>query len=474
MKKVILLFLVSMSILILSCDGVLWSGNRSSNGSNFTINIPSPYPESRKTSTARAIALQGKFLYIELARIDNQDLYTPPVLPVTENGFWVETEWGGHAVFTIDMVDLEDIEAYFTGIPLGQDLVARVILDESSLVVGDILAGNREGNPICQTYNENGIWGEAGIDITVSDLAEGEINLPIRPGEILNANWESLNNSNYNYSHYNNYSESSIELPSNVPNFGETVFIELDLIQRFDDFSESFILEDEKVRDVAYYCLAYGESVSQLDIPNTVSLYGKDGAMLSIGEDSIIELEIEGTTYLHRSLAIGKVIVDEDYTNPGCFMGSSLLLTEQDLVSNFLFWNVRYGVLYDPGFYANIDANDFIVINFEWEIPSGISTDDLEYKIISIQDPMEWIEDESYLETIDEIYIENKGLEIKTICDWSNFSVNLVEDNLFRFNEIVDSPPFGDGSWVIILARTPDGSPFIYGRYLYQEEMGDL
>jgi hypothetical protein len=137
MKKV--LFAALAVLFLISCKGTLWDGDDSS---VLTISINNPfYFGGSASSSSRALALQGKYLYIELARIDNQALYNADTgKALTGNGTWDGTAWGGHAIVTVDLTDWTTaLDAIFKDVPRDSDIQARVILESSATVFSNKL-----------------------------------------------------------------------------------------------------------------------------------------------------------------------------------------------------------------------------------------------------------------------------------------------------------------------------------------------
>ncbi len=420
MKKGFYLFLLFVSVFMVSCDGLLWTGQSSASSDSLVLSINNPFVNDNLTPGGRALALQGDFLYIELARIDNSGAYTDPVSPFTTNGNWEETAWGGRAVLTFDLTDLATITATFKDVPRNQNISARVILDSSASSVSTGLGGGYTGSPpICHTYDSSGadIFEQLWVTITSAELRQNTVSLNIRPKSFSSFTWgASLN-----------FSESYQSTTQTKPPVNSTWFFQVN-----PDISSL------NLRDIGYYTLTAG-TVTAIDSqpPSLAILYDNDGSNFSIPTPTVV---FTNPNYSYRLLQVNVVSLTTN-TSPDYFMGSTLYSEPSST------WDVGFGLLYDNV----ITADNFnSSLDVDWTLPTGLVYTDLEFRIIHIANT-ETVSGLGALEVVDDILAFSIDLDI----DW-NFYPTLNYWN-GTFSAATDS-------WVIILARKPGGDPFIYGR----------
>ncbi len=194
MKKLFLLLTIPILSVLISCNGLLWSGQSQNDQSNMSIRIPNPISDSNSVSNNRAATTPGQYIYIELAWIDDAGIYNSSTLPKSGVGTWIETDWGGHAILTFNLLSTGELYAYFRDIPLDKDLIARVIVENSYsdfyTNCSSFFYNNNSdfdsyygGDPIPQfqtrDINANTIWGDFDIPISVEELKTGVINLTL-------------------------------------------------------------------------------------------------------------------------------------------------------------------------------------------------------------------------------------------------------------------------------------------------------
>ena len=372
MKKILLLLSIPILLLFLSCNGLLWTGQSQDIGTSLTINIPNPFPESSSDSSGRALALQGRYLYMELALVNTGATYIGPAVPLSADiagGDWHETDWGGYAIVALDLSSLgsvTSINATFTNVPRDNDLSARVILEESSTVFNSNFPTYGTVYPLCQTYNEGGtgLWGEFGVVVTVADLESNAINLPIRPKTLETLFWGSP---------YIN--DDYISASQTAPGLGSTRF---------------FLIEPDlasiQVRDIAYFSSVSGTVLANGSPPTSISLlYDGDGTPIGSAAPTYTG---SGPFYC-RFFQMQRESLP-DYTNLEYFFGTTLLLTPS------LPWNICFGILYD----SNMESYEVSGISVDWTLPAGLIPGDLEFKILHIDNTVITNAD---LDTIDKI-----------------------------------------------------------------------
>ncbi len=433
MKKMIISIL-ALILIISSCSGLLWNGDSSD---QLKISINNPFYQGGSSSSSRALALQGKYLYIELARIDNQSSYdaweSSSAFTLTGDGVWEETEWGGHAVLTFDIVNIDQMIAIFKEIPRDQDLQARVFLDLSKSALENTyeLYGS-DGDPICMTYNASGqnFVEKSWVTVNRAALNDNSIILPIRPPYLDQPNWLTALNLSDEY-HYGPFNTK--------PSVGETSFTELN-----PDISSL------NIRDLGYFSNISGEVVGTVDtsLRSVSTLHDTDGNTFPNSAPVLTLVADAGGSglpgYLYRSLQV-QAVTRPDYTNPGFFM-SSTLYTDPVTGDSDDSWEVSYGILYDSTASA-------ISGTVSWSLPSGLQIGDLEFSVLHIADlgvP------DTDLDTINKIY--NSGLNIDVDTEWNQTLLSSSTYTNALFNTT-------NGSWAIVLARIAGSSPFIFARY---------
>ncbi len=440
MRKGFFLFLLLVSVFMISCDGLLWTGQQSASSDSLVLSINNPFGNDTSTSGGRALALQGDFLYIELARIDNSGAYTDPVSPFTTNGNWQETAWGGRAVLTFDLTDLGTIIATFKDVPRDQDLSARIILDPDSATITTGLSGNYgEVPPICHTYNSSGadIFEQLWVTITSTELQQNAVSLPIRPSDGVLFSLTTFNALNSNI--LDQYVESSAPSYSNSePNPGNSTYFPTKISSIQIDLNSS----SNYLKDVAFYMavdsnLPLGVAIAEL--------YNIDGTIAS-GSG--------GTTTRYFHVAIPTL--DSSYA--GNLLLGSTNIAGLDFTYTYYSggsYYVRYGILYDSAMYLN--GNDGSV---DWSLPAGFISGDLEFQILFIDHTSDLSQDYTQWETISQI----NGLNPIIVKDWGTCTeiYGLPSHTTSFFYDGTET--FNDQPHAVILARVPGGEEFIYAR----------
>ncbi len=436
MRKGLFLFLLLASVFMVSCDGILWTGQPSPSSDSLVLSINNPFGNDTSTSGGRALALQGNFLYIELARIDNAGTYTDPVSPFTTNGNWEEADWGGRAVLTFDLTDLGSITATFKDVPRDQDISARIILDPDSAAITTGLSGNYgEVPPICHTYNSSGadIFEQLWVTITSTELQQNTVSLPIRPNSFdytITANTLSSINTEV-------YIEpiGTPTLQNTEPDPGNTKFSNIQI-----DLSNS----TENLKDAAYYLALQSTNFAPGTIlPGLFALYNEDGSIVStIGGDTITSTP----SYPYRSFYITYPVINSSYVNNDFFIGSTILPGPHFSKNSAIYntsntYDISYGIVYDISAYISTGS-------LYWQMPTGLSTSDFEFKVIYIDGSLV----QSSTETLSQIYALSIDLESNWISGTSY--TNAVCDDF-------------SGATFIILARTAGATSaniFIFAR----------
>lgn len=443
MKKIAL---VLFSILLMnSCSGLLWNSDSSD---ELTLSINNPFYQGGSASSSRALALQGEFLYIELALINDQTAYNSDGDKLlTGNGSWVNTDWGGHAIVAIDLdLNVSDVfESVFKDVPRGQDLKARVVMetDEESFLLG-IDAEYGEIQPLCYTYDENAadlfepvsgssdrydwMW----ITIPSSDLSGNVLTLPIRP--------ES-------FSYYpgpfglatqviDSYIDTSgVSTNNSEPAVGNSKFSSFDI----DLNSASNYLKDP----VVYISVDSTLSIN----PGILALYDEEGSLLAM------QSEASSNSFQTVQLAL-----DSTYVK-ALFVGSTILsgtpdLTEDNSIYIGETYNVGFGILSDNSFSAE-NTNSDLYISLT-SLPDSFQEGDIELSIINISSSGVTLPD---IDTVSEV------LSFSPLFDssWDSSDFTFT-GNAFTYFTTSHSPDID--SWIIILGRVPGGQSFIFGRVL--------
>jgi len=425
-KRIILL--LTSTILLMSCSGLLWNGTPDYNGEKITISIDNPFYQGGDAAqqSSKALALQGQYLYIELARIEDQTLYNADTdKAVSGNGTWVETAWGGHAILTFDLNSWTEIlEATFQGVPRDQALKARALLDTSeSVLVAGIEGDYGVGNPICMTLDSSApdIFEPVGtadrldtmwVTVPQVSLAEGVLSLPVRPETLETVFWGSAY-----------ISDDYTSAAQTIPSLEATRFFLIDPD-----------LASLQLRDVAYFSSVYGTVATDNAPPTSISLlYDNEGTPIG---SSAITYTGSGPYYC-RYLQMNSESLS-DYTNPGYFFGTTLLL------SPTLSWNVYFGIIYTS---ASLSIG---VVS--WTLPPGIYDTDLDFRVIESVSVSLSLAD---LETVDQI----NAIAMETDSGWISGTGNSYDSS--------GSIGSNTGQYFIVLAKpagAPDEEAFILAR----------
>jgi hypothetical protein len=422
----------------------LWDGIDSSTG-DLSISIENPYYSSSDSDSSRALALQGEYLYIELARIDDIDAYNADVdKAVTGDGVWTETDWGARAILTFSLSSTSTLIATFKDVPRDEDIMARVIQDTDADTVAYGLYsdeyeswGYEDGSayPICTTYDAAaddifyptieavGILDQCWVTITSSELSSGAINLPLRPYDYDYS--PSFTGLDFQISESYIDSSTAIADSNTEPSPGNT---------RFSDFNLD--LSSDKLNNPAVYISADTDLSFS---PGVVALYDEDGSALAIQSGSssdsfkVVILDIESS--YTKSMFIGSTVYD-----------FGVELTEEESLYSGKYYNVGYGMLYSS---SGLAADGTV----SWFLPTGFDEGDLEFSIIHIA--------ESGISTADilsisDIYNSGYTLDFDTNWDQTDISSNSYSNVLIN-NAVT--------ALVIVLARVPGGSSFIFAKY---------
>jgi len=454
MKKYILAVL--FILFIASCSGMLWNGTADNDSTNLTISIDNPFYQGGETGTSsssRALALQGNYLYIELARIDDQVAYDADSDKlITGNGTWIETLWGGHGILTFDLTNWVDtLEATFKDVPRGQDLQARVYLDydEPNIIAG--LNGDylNEALPMCHTYNPAGTDNieKSWVTVSFTELAEGVVSLPIRPETITSHNNGLFILEIFSDQVPEEYIDQITQPGTETePAIGETKF------RRFEVDIDS---DGSYLKDLAFYIMTDVELPVGAALPGITALYDSEGAVaVDRGGDSFTLTP----TYPYRYFYIVYPELDGNYYNDDFFIGSTLFpgIELVDDGVNYVYgvhkYDVGFGVLYDDDFNQFSTGDNYL----RWELPSGFVPGDLEFKLLFIEGISQLTDQE--WETIDQI----NALNPVVMSDWSANPAPYT--TYFDFDTTAWTNSSWAGDHAVVLARIPGGQAFIFVR----------
>ena len=200
MKNNIILIIITL-IFLISCDGLLWNGADNSSENALTISIDNLFNNSSSTGGSRFLDLGGQYIYIELARIDDQSAYNAEYsassLPLTGDGTWEETSWGAHAILTFDISSTSIIIARFQNVPRNADIKARIILETGAAAVTNGFNGQYAGSatsPLGTTFDAAAVdlfepvvsgpdlMDQMWVTVTSIELSSGDINFILIPG----------------------------------------------------------------------------------------------------------------------------------------------------------------------------------------------------------------------------------------------------------------------------------------------------
>lgn len=443
MKKATLILF--STLLIVSCSGLLWNGDSSN---ELTLSINNPFYNASNLSESRALSLSGKFLYIELASIDDDGMYFDDFeKAVTGNGTWVETSWGGHAILTFDLNNwTESLKAVFTGIPKDKSLQARAFLetDESTFLANYDAYG--ESFPICNTYNESGFgpWGQFGVVVSVAELRQNLVILNLRPDiGVMQYYPPVFDNNTFITDPYIDLSTAA--QTGSEPVLGATDFtqirIDLDAVANY-------------LVDATFYTSVQVDlPINGTPLPGYTALYNADGSLADTYGDAISL----SPSYPYRTLFIAHPKMDGFYSNDKLFIGSSLFngieLSEGFPIYSGGTYDVSYGLLYDNS--STLGAPS--VGDVAWTLPTGVEESDLDFRILETVGLPTWTD----VETMSQIntLIASGGIEVDSDSGWISGTGSLYDSG-----GTIES---NSGQYIIILAKPaglPENEAFIFAR----------
>jgi len=435
--------LIFSILLLFSCKGALWNGDKSD---ELTISINNPFYQGSTASpqSSRAFAIQGEYLYIELALINDQAAYDADTgKAMTGNGTWIETSWGGHAIVTYSFTTTISIfEPLFVDVPRGQNIKARVFLDASEASLIDGLNGFywSETLPMCHTYNPAGADNQekSWVTILANDLDTNSISISIRPDviESVTNGWSTFLSLNEDY--------NSTAANLNQPVLNETQFYYINPA-----------IDTLYVRDLAYFSLVYGSVLTETSSPTSISLlYDNDGTPFDTGSATYTE----NGNYDYRLLQIHNAALS-DYISPEYFLGTSLLSSPSSS------WDLSFGVLYDNSITVENWSSDLHI--YDVTVPYGFEDGEgLDFSVINISSVDVSLQD---IDTVDKV--RSYPPLFDSNWDTTGFSWDATS---LSYDTDAHSP---DGnSWIIVLARTAGatpGEPFIFAREQVLEVEGE-
>jgi len=424
-------FTFLLILVFTSCSGLLWDAR--SEG-DLTLSISNPFSQPGHSASNRALAAEGKYMYIELALISDQVAFDKDETKVaTGNGTWNDTGWGGHAVLTLDLYDLtsqpEDIPATFSGVPRGRSLKARVFLDSNeAYVTAGIKAGGpgaygplNEFFPICQTYNPDMTeYGDIQwITISSEDLMSNQIKLPIRPYNPDPGSWPSM------------VTYETAVTPQNIPVAGQV------MQTNFVAFRPDLASSGYDIKDVAFFVASWGSIPTESSPPPiTGFLYDETGLPVSEGTVSVKTIEPNPPEYRFVQIGVKNL---QDIKTPPLILGCTRV---SEPVSS---WEMSYGVLYSSSFYISTGS-------VSWDTFPEILSTHLDFRVIQFSSSLLTSTD---LQSISQI----NALEIAHDSGWiaGTATANTYTGDITAL----------DGRFVVILARptgAPDTEQFIFAK----------
>ena len=461
------------ALVLAGCGANLWYSG-SSRSADFTIEISMPTPDEL-TPVSRALALQGKAIYVEIALINDAAVYANPdgngqtddsafYSVFNSNGEWVETNWGGYAARQITTTGINPIAAGFTGIPTDRDLLVRVMQDVDGLTIATGMPGYLPGDgyaPISQTYNPgaSGPMGELGVRITTTQLRNGYVDLPIRPHpyQIFYT---------YNVAPYQN-PESFIGFTASAhrPNAGNTRFSDIALDMGFDTTVGPGLLIGSRI-----------EMVSGSQLPGIIQGFDKRGRRLPT---VISRATSSGGNTVVDVFSFAKPVIDPQTSqNTDYFFGATVapginLATDPNYISFDLLAVPLVGTnVYSSPVYDQNPPYDVVSHQIQWDPLSinlnVIRPDDLQYKVVHWYGPGNPLANNYDMEAI-------LSLNPQVVMDWSTAVQYFVDQggdgdyfdvpDVGTIPGIVFSPLYTDSYLTAVLARFPGSEPFLVGVY---------
>ncbi|MBB6479735.1 hypothetical protein [Spirochaeta isovalerica] len=452
MKKGLIKSLILM-IFLSSCSGLLWDVRE---GGDLTLSISNPFYQPGRSASSRALALQGQYIYIELALINDQAAYdADSAKAVTGNGTWVETAWGGHAIVTLSL-DLstldETIEATFVDVPRDQELNARAFLEENETIFTAGIQGGYNTDmdydeildyAICQTFiPAGGTYAEAQwIPVSTDELNDNFLVLPIRPYDFTNNQLYSVDTGEVSSNTASYIDSSTPFLEVSEPEPGKTAF------NAFDAY-----LEYDYLRDIALFVAVEASFTVPTILPGYVMMYDELGNPV----DTIFGDAFPGNLVTeYRSFMIGYPDVDDSYVMSEYFIGSTVFPTAVEMSWTYFpsgSYDVSYGLLIDISPEAQHTTNSPYNLVINWNPVSGLEVDELEFKILHLVGSSSLIG--SDIDTISKI----NALSPTLVSDWATYTALTYTDSNIGASDSVND-------WVIILGRASSNSQsFIYAR----------
>jgi len=355
MKKALFSTLI-LVISLASCSGLLWDAR---DEGDLTLAISNPFSRSGGSASNRALAAEGKYIYIELALISDQTAFdNDQAKSTTGNGKWINTGWGGHAVLTLSLTDLaslpEEISATLKGVPRDKDLKARVFLDGSEVLVTAGVRGSYDpagSLPICQTYNvDETVFGKIQwVTVSSEDLKSNQIVLTIRPYSPGNLIWGP-----------NKYFTEIAAEPTNIPLPGEL------MKTNFVNVEPDLTAFQHEIQDAGYFVANWGFVPTESSPPAiTGFLYDESGLPASHKTVSISPGGPTPPEYRYFQMQVENL---PDTVSPLIILGLTRVFEP------YSDWSMSYGLLYD--------SSAFMSTDLVWSLPNGVKDTDLDFRAI--------------------------------------------------------------------------------------------
>lgn len=477
----ILLPIILASVLTLgSCDNSLWYGGNKTAGLTLSLEFP-PLPGTDTLS--RALAFQGKHLYVEIAEILDEALYFDPNQDdntddsaffnlVPGDGRWVSTPWGAHAVIHRDYVNTSSLTVSFSGVPTNRNLMLRVV-QGTSAAVSDMGLEWYPGDsyPISQTFNESGSgpWIDMGVTITPAMLASGEIRIPIRPhpGTI----WTDLNidGSTPNSSSLLEVSGPppfrSYNVGPGLPGQSEFSNVILDMGNGGSNPAPGMFVGIH----------IYGPDISAM--PGRLDLYKQDGTRIPLtGGRNDPDEQNPGFSDRYRYYLVRAELDDIGGTNSGFFAGVTIFddIDVGPSSPDYSTFNLDYAALTNT--YVSSDYSfsfDGSSVSFQeilWELQFPMDeynrAGELEYQVLhywsgSLPAPVGDFLNYDYVMSLNPMIVLNWG-SAESYFDDTEVPWYLIP-NIMDIPGISISANEGDDFITVIAARSPGGEPFVIG-----------
>ncbi len=467
------LMLIGLIALLGACNNPLWYGGGGEGSLNLQLELPG-LPGT--DSLSRALAFQGKYLYVEIAEILNETNYSDNNAFYSldsGNGDWTETSWGAHAVVHRDYTNTSTVTVNFFGVPSDRNLLLRVVqsisLDE--MVNNDLPWYPGDGVPLAQTYDVDrdgiGPWSDMGLLLSPSMLASGTIRIPIRPHPLYNVGSPLLVDGA-------SFPANSMLLgDTGVPYRSDNVGPTLPGQSEFSDVS----LDMSNGGANEAPGMFVGIHVNAPDtspMPGRLDLYKQDGTRIALtGGRDVPDVQIPGNLDRYRYYIVKANLDVPNGANNDFFMGVTIF-DNMDVSLNTLDYDqfdLESGVLTQTGVYSQYSGYNGTTVVFHtvfWEFPYPIGNynrpGDMEFQVLHFTPgnlPSGNLLNYDIMIGQSPSILLNWGSAVSYFVDDGEVIQYTIPDIQAILGNIIAAE--GDQFTTVIAARLPGGEPFIIG-----------